>query len=120
MAKVPLLMREIMDGQLVTRDGRSLGRVDDVAAEWADDGRLRLVELRTGPQALAGRVASPLRGLSRRLFRNRFEQAIPIDEVLELGPDIKLRQAAGAYRTGGSDEWIASRILRFIPGSGRR
>jgi hypothetical protein len=120
MAEQRLVMRDIMDGELVTSDGRHIGRVDDIAAEWREDGRLRLVELLTGPQALAGRVASRLRPISARLLRNRFEHAIPIDEALEFGPDVKLRQPASAYDTGRSDEWIASRILRFIPGSGRR
>jgi len=113
------VMRDLMDGELRSADGHALGRVDDVAAELGDDGTLRLVDISTGPEALAGRVSSRLRPAARRLLRGRFDARIPLADVEEMGPTIRLRRPAAAYRTGRSDRWVAEHLLRWIPGSGR-
>lgn len=115
-----LAMRDIADGLLEAADGRKLGRVADLEAEWREDGSLVLTHLLIGPQALAGRVASRLRPLARRVFRDRFEHRVPIAEVEELGPTVRLRGTAGTYDVGRADVWVVDHILRFIPGNGRR
>lgn len=114
-----LAMRDIMDGQLETRDEREIGRVADVEAEWRDDGSLVLTRLLSGPQALTGRVASRLRPLLRWLLRDRFERQIAIAEVERFGPTLKLRGPAVDYAVGQSERWLTEHILRFIPGNGR-
>ena len=111
-------MRDVMDYQLETSDNVRIGRVADVRAEWRDDGELYLTHLATGPQALAGRVSERLRPLARAIFHDRFEHAIPLSEVTEFGPTLRLTGKATDYATGQSDRWIASHILRWIPGSG--
>ena len=65
-------IRDIIDSQLVTNDGRRIGRVADIEAEWREDGSLVLTALVTGPQALARRTAKPIRTLMHFLFRDRF------------------------------------------------
>ena len=118
--KDPLLvMHNIMDNQLETRDKRKIGRVADIEAELRSDGTLVLINLVTGPQALAARVSSHLRPLARFLFRDRFEHSIPISEVKEIGPTLYLRGIPEDYAVGQSDRWIADHILRWIPGNGR-
>ena|SRR2546425_5377192 len=112
-------MRDIMDSQLETRDKRKIGRVADIEAELRDDGTLVLTYLVTGPQALAGRVASHLRPIARFLLRDRFEHRIPLKEVENFGPTLRLRGKAKDYAVGQSERWIADHILRWIPGSGR-
>src|SRR6188472_287460 len=87
-----LTMRDIMDGQLESNEGRELGRVADIEAEWRDDGSLVLTHLVVGPQALAGRVSSRLRPIARWLLRDRFEHRVPISEVAKLsGGTVHLR-----------------------------
>ena len=118
MARKPLLVaRDVLDNLLETEDGRSIGRVADVEARW-EDGRLVLVQLVTGPQALIRRLGSHLRGPARFIFRDRFEHRISVDDVTDIGPTIKLRRRASEYRTGQADRWIAKHLLRYIPGSG--
>jgi hypothetical protein len=112
-------MADLVDGELQSADGRSLGRVDDVSAELRDDGSLVLIEIMAGPEALAGHVSRRARRLLARVLRGRLDTRIPLSEVRELGPTIRLRREAAAYRTGRSDRWIAERVLRWIPGSGR-
>lgn len=115
-----LVMRDLMDQELHSGDRRPLGRVADVVGELDDSGRLRLVELVTGPEALAGRVSSRLRPLAHRLLHGRFDRRIPLGEVAKVEPDVELRQPASAYPLGRSDAWIADHVLRWIPGSGWR
>jgi hypothetical protein len=111
-----LLMRDIMDGQLETRDGREIGRVDDVVATFRSDGCLVLTDLVTGPEALACRVSSRLAPIVHALLRGRFEHRIPLAEVEEIGPTLKLR--GSEYATGTAEQWLTDHLLRFIPGSG--
>lgn len=109
---------DIIDNQMETSDKIEIGRVDDIEAEWRDDGQLVLTNLVTGPQALAGRVSSRLRPIFRFFLRDRFEHRIPFKEVENYGPTLHLRGKAADYPVGQSDRWIASHILRWIPGSG--
>ena len=113
-----LAMRDLLDAQLETADGVRIGRIADIEAYWRDDGTLTLTHIHAGPQALAGRVASRLVPVARFIFRDRFEQRIPMSEVVETGPTVRLRGNAVDYAIGQSDRWIAQHILRFIPGSG--
>ncbi|HET9922207.1 MAG TPA: hypothetical protein VFQ30_20420 [Ktedonobacteraceae bacterium] len=115
-----LIMRNIMDNQLETSDEIEIGRVADIEAEWRADGRLVLTNLLTGPEALAGRLSSHLRPIMRFFLRKRFEHSIPIIEIADFQPTLRLRGKAIDYPTGQSDRWIAQHIFRWIPGSGWR
>ena len=107
-----------MDAQLETKDNRRIGRVADIEAEWREDGKLVLTNIVMGPQALAGRIAERLRSIARFLLGNCFEHSIPFSEVENFGPTLHLSRQAKDYDVGRSDDWIASHILRWIPGSG--
>ena len=87
-------IRDILDSQLLTSDGRRIGRVADIGAELRADGSLRLTHLIGGPQALAGRVNRGLETLFRFFLRDRFEQRIPLIEVKKFGPTLHLRGKA--------------------------
>lgn len=112
------VMRDIMDYQLESSDKRKIGRVADIQTEWQENGDLVLTYLVAGPQALVGRVSERLRPLARFVFRDRFDHRIPLSEVEEFGPTIRLRGKATDYAIGQSERWIAIHILRWIPGSG--
>ena len=112
-------IRDILDSQLLTSDGRRIGRVADISAEELADGRLRLTQLVVGPQALAGRINSHLRTLFHFILHDRFEHTIPISEVTRFGPTLHLRGKAEDYAVGQSERWIAKHILRWIPGNGQ-
>jgi hypothetical protein len=114
-----LVMRDLMDLQLLSADGRRVGRVDDVQAEILADGRLVICGIVTGPQALAGRVYPRLRRFVRWFLHDRFEHEIPLDEVVEFGPTIRLRGNADEYGLGRSDRWLAEHVVRRIPGADR-
>jgi hypothetical protein len=118
MARPTGVMREIVDNQLETADGHSVGRVADIEAELRADGSLVLVSLVIGPEALAGRVASHLRPIAQRIFGGRFEHHIPIGDVKSFGPTLKLKHPLSHYDLGKADDWIAEHLFKFIPGRG--
>jgi sporulation protein YlmC with PRC-barrel domain len=107
--------RDLLDNLVVGSDGVPVGRVADIKAEWRPDGRLVLAALLFGPQALAGRVSSPLQPLARRLLRDRFEHEIPIDEVREMGVTVVLGRPAAEYGVGQpAERWIGRHVLRYL------
>ena len=112
-------IRDILDSQLLTSDGRKIGRVADIEAEERADGSLLLTYLVVGPQALAGRVNAHLSAFFRFFLRDRFEHRISIREVTKFGPTLFLRGKAENYAVGQSERWIADHILRWIPGNGQ-
>ena len=114
-----LSIRDILDSQLLTSDGRRIGRVADIEAEIQEDGSPRLTHLVVGPQALAGRVSSSLGDMFRFFLRDRFDYRIAIGEVKKIGPTLILRGRAEEYAVGQSERWIADHILRWMPGNGR-
>ena len=109
---------DILDSQLESKDKKNIGRVADIAVEWREDGTLVLTDIVTGPQALAGRIAAPLRSVLQRLLHNRFEQRISLGEIEEFGPTLRLHGNAKKYPVGQSERWLADHILRWLPGSG--
>jgi sporulation protein YlmC with PRC-barrel domain len=111
-------MRDLVDMQLVTADGKRIGRVADVDCEWRADGTLALLCLRTGPQALARRFGALPGRVARFVFRDRFERRIALDEIVEVGLEVRLRGRAEDYAVGQSERWLVAHVLRFIPGSG--
>lgn len=113
-----LSIRDILDSQLETKDKRRIGRVADIEAELHQDGTLVLKGVISGPQALAGRIGAPLRTFFQRLFHDRFDHCIPMQDIENFGPTLKLRKRAADYPIGQSDHWIAKYLLRWIPGSG--
>lgn len=117
-ADVMLAMRAILDEQLITADGRKIGRVADVETERRPDGSLVLTHLVMGPQALAGRVSEHLQPLAHSVLHERFEHRIPIADVKNFDPTIGLRGKASDYSLGRADAWIVRYLLRWLPGSG--
>ncbi|MEA2623085.1 MAG: hypothetical protein QOH61_1995 [Chloroflexota bacterium] len=114
-----MFMRDLVDGQLRTLDGKRIGRAADVEAEWGADGSLVLKRLVLGPEVHLGRISHRLVGPARRLLKGRFDHRIEIEEVEEIGPSVMLRRRASDYDVGNADQWIIDHIFRFIPGSGR-
>jgi sporulation protein YlmC with PRC-barrel domain len=107
--------RDLLDNQVVGRDGVPVGRVADLKAEWRRDGRLVLTALLFGPQALAGRLSIRLEPVARFLLRDRFEHEIPIEEVQEMGITVVLRRCAAEYEAGRrAERWIDRHVLRYL------
>lgn len=112
-----LVMHDIADVQLQSSDDRRLGRATDILCRHQHDGSLKAIALALGPEACLRRIASPLGRAAHQLFKARFERSVNIGEVVEFGPNLRLRAKADAYDIHDGDVW-AARLLRFVPGSG--
>ena len=115
-----LVMRDLVDEQLRGPDGRAVARVAGLEATWREDGSLVLTHLVVGPQELMERVWRRFHRVARALLRDRFEHRIPMDEIARIELDIHLRGDPARFGVGQADRWAVDRILRFIPGNGRR
>jgi sporulation protein YlmC with PRC-barrel domain len=116
------LGRDVLDQQVVDREGTPMGRVDGI-----------VLKIRPGkPPVIAGLVIggpTPFRRISRALAgrverwrrrwgpkeRDGFE--VPWRQVLKLGIDVKLDVEAERTPATAWERWVRDRIVSRIPGA---
>ena len=114
------LVRDILDKQVVDRNGRELGRVDGVTLQCREGTQPRIVTLDVGPAVLAERV-HPALGRLAATFEQRFGLAgggplrIRTGDVLEVDGDVKV-DLAFAETPAATVEQRIRRWLDLIPG----
>jgi sporulation protein YlmC with PRC-barrel domain len=111
-----LVMRDIVDNQILDVQGERVTKVAGIEAEASDDGSEPVVRnLLIGPEPLARRVGERTAACVRWLTRGRRTVRIPLSDVTAVGPDVRLRTKASA--TGGThaEDWVRDHIARFIP-----
>jgi sporulation protein YlmC with PRC-barrel domain len=105
------LGRNILDHQLLDKDGRRCGNVDDLAIEGED-----VVAILSGPgywsqrAGWIGRFAGWIGGSNR--------VCIPWEEVAKIDSAVHLRRTAPEYGLGKGDDRIRP-FLERIPGADR-
>jgi sporulation protein YlmC with PRC-barrel domain len=109
---------ELLDRQLLDRDGTPAGKVDDL--ELTDSGESLkqpyVTAILTGPGALAGRLHTRFgRWLARVGDR---PVRVPLDQVEAVATDIRLRVAADQLRTGAGEAGVPEQLIGRIPGAG--
>jgi hypothetical protein len=129
---------ELLDRQIVDRDGRLAGKVDDLqfdepgeapeasagGAGVADDGaRPVLRVLLTGPGALAGQIGGAagrwLAAVERRLGDRGEEPAgIPFGLVTGIATDVTVAASRRDLASDGGERWARDVIVAKIPGAG--
>ncbi|MBQ1051047.1 hypothetical protein KBX50_21570 [Micromonospora sp. C51] len=117
--------QELLDRQLVDRDGRLVGKVDDVEFGLGADGVPYLRSLLTGPGALGQRVGGRL-GRMLVLTAERFVTdrplaplRIPYALVTRVDSAVWLRVRADELPTSPVEEWLRRHLIDRIPGAGR-
>ena len=117
---------ELLDRQLVARDGRLVGKVDDVEFEIPDDpGALpNVTALVSGMGALAaqlgGSTGQALAAAERRLAadRNRHPSRIDLAVVTDIGSAIELAADHDELDVNRAEHWTRDVIIDKIPGAG--
>jgi sporulation protein YlmC with PRC-barrel domain len=108
---------ELLDRQLIDRDGRLVGKVDDL--ELTDPGdhlaQPHVTAILTGPAALAGRLHTRFgRWLAQAGDR---PARVPFDQVEAVGASIRLWAPAGQPDGGGGQGW-AGQLIGRVPRAG--
>lgn len=110
------LGRNILDHQLLDREGRRCGNVDDLAVEGGPGERAEVVAILVGPgywpqrSGWIGRLAGRIGG-SRRT-------SIGWEEVTTVDSAVRLRASSADYGLGTGDDRLRPLIER-IPGAHR-
>src|SRR5690242_16510243 len=112
--------RDLLDREVVDRNGREMGRVDGVLLDVQDGKPPQLAAILIGPSALGYRLQPGLGRLVRRIERwwrlgeNRPAQ-IGFSDVVEIGRRVRLRLAVGDTDVDALErrlrDWIA-----WLPG----
>jgi sporulation protein YlmC with PRC-barrel domain len=116
------LIGDILDKQVLDRDGIRMGKVDGVVIRLAEDGRPRLAAIEFGPVVLAYRIGPRTGGwmsrLCRRLGGARHGEPyrIPWEKVTDLGIDLEVDVSIEDTPQYERQEWLRRHLLRWIPG----
>jgi sporulation protein YlmC with PRC-barrel domain len=119
------LIRDVLDKQMVDRDGHKLGKVDGAVLELRDDGPPRLVYLEVGATTLARRLGRRLGHLARALARrwggaHTDAYRIPWTRVRDVGIDIDVDVKCEETRIYVLEDWLRTHIVERIPGGKSR
>jgi sporulation protein YlmC with PRC-barrel domain len=110
------LGRNVLDHQLLDRDGRRCGNVDDIAIEGGPGETAEVVALLVGPgfwpqrSGWIGRLAARIGGKRRT--------RIPWDQVSKVDSGVRLRGRATEYGLGIADDRLRP-FFEKIPGADR-
>jgi sporulation protein YlmC with PRC-barrel domain len=113
----------LLDRQLVDRDGKLCGKVDDLELtplEGSND--LYVSAVLTGPGALHTRhgwtgAGRWLRKLVRSQDPERDRGRIPFGRVTSIDNHVALSSTADELATDDTERWVRDHIVRHIPGS---
>lgn len=117
---------QLLDRQLVDREGVLCGKVDDLELEHSEDGRrLYVSAIVTGPGALLTRWGRRrLGGWLRRFVavfvpgREEDPGRIPFRSVRGIGDEIVVSVDAEELASKGGERWVRDHVIGRIPGSG--
>ena len=127
-ARVYYVGLQLLDRQLLDRQGRLVGKVDDLDLDGAPGGPLVISAILSGPGVLAQRMRRRYGAWLQRVHRlvagiQRDAQddpaRIPFWRVTEVGSAVRLAADQEELATYSTERWVAEHVIGHIPG-GRR
>ncbi|MBM0229821.1 hypothetical protein [Micromonospora sp. ATA51] len=116
------LAKQLLDRQIVDRDGRLVGRVDDIAFAVDDEGFPYVDCLLTAQGALGqrmgGRVGRFLVGFADR-FVDEPPVRIPVALIDRVDSAVRLRVRAADLPPPPVEGWLRRHLIDRIPGANR-
>ena len=119
------LGRQLLDRQIVDRDGRLVGKVDDLAFAFDDEGYPYVDYLLTGQGALGQRVGG-LTGRFLLALADRFVEnppvrpvPIPFSLVERVDSAVRLRCRSADLPPSAVENWLRRNVIERIPGAHR-
>lgn len=116
------LIRDVLDNQIVDRDGKKMGKVDGVVVELREGQPPRLAYLEVGGPTLMRRL-HPRFGrwaetLGRKLgITGGKPFRIPWSQVRDIGIDVKVDLDADETPALAWEHWMREHIVERIPGA---
>jgi sporulation protein YlmC with PRC-barrel domain len=122
MAVELLVAFNLLDRQIVDRDGLPVGKVDDVELDRAEDGGLYVATLLTGLEALGPRVGGALgRWMAAAAGRVQLERQgprrIPYDLVASVESAVVLSVKRDLLPEPELETWLNQHLIGRIPGA---
>lgn len=112
----------LLDRQILTSEGRMVGKVDDLELELRDDGRLYVSALLSGPGALGPRLGGALGTIVRSAWSRLSGRTEPLrvdwSQVAQLTSAVELGVSSEAVELDGFEHWVRDRLIAALPGSG--
>jgi sporulation protein YlmC with PRC-barrel domain len=119
------LALNLLDRQIVDKNGIPAGNVDDLEFEWPADGTGTpfVTALLAGPGALSerlgGRLGKWISSIHARLNEGDPQPArVSMGVVKRIGVKVELTLAASELQTWELQKWIRDKIILKIPGAG--
>ncbi|HEX6497886.1 MAG TPA: hypothetical protein VF054_02520 [Micromonosporaceae bacterium] len=113
----------LLDRQIVDRDGDPVGKVDDVELGVDDDGVPYVAALLVGQEVLGERIGADLgtwmAGIARRLRTDRHPKPLRIgyDLVSEVNAAVRLSVKRDLLPDAPLEDWLRDHLVRHIPGA---
>ena len=116
-----LLVRDVLDKQIVDRNLEKMGKVDGVVLELREDGPPRVVHLEVGVTTLARRLGAGLGRLAERLARrwggpHAHAWRIPWTSVRQIDLDVHVDEDRAESGTYVLEDWLRTHIVEHLPG----
>jgi sporulation protein YlmC with PRC-barrel domain len=118
---------QLLDRQIVDRDGKRCGKVDDVELARADDGTLHVTAVLSGPGALAYRMGRHrlgrwLQHTAGQVFDGALDGRdpvrIPFGRIADIGDHVTVAADRAQLATFAVERWVRDHVVGHIPGSG--
>jgi sporulation protein YlmC with PRC-barrel domain len=114
---------DLLDRQVLDRDGQAVGKVDDMELAVAEDGSLSVAAILVGAQAwgrrLGGRLGATITGMASRLQQRTPPGPIriPIDLVREIGAAVSLSVSRDLLVEPELEAWLREHLISRIAGA---
>ena len=111
---------QLLDHQIIDRNGRFAGNVDDIELDFDADGRLMVTALWSGPGMLAHRMGARRLGAWLRRMHVALDDkdgSIPLGQVAEIGTHVSVALDAEQLSSEATERWVRDHVISRIPGN---
>lgn len=115
------LIRDVLDQQIIDREGHKAGKVDGIALEIRAEGPPRVAYLDVGMDVLARRFSTRLERLMHEIYRrfqpDRKPSHVPWQKVQGIAISANLDIECSEYSSFRVEKWLREHIITKIPGN---
>ena len=116
------LIHDVLDQQVIDREGHKAGKVDGIALEIRADGPPRVAYLDIGTAVLARRFSARLERFVQRIHRRvqgelRKPMQVPWQKVVRVAISANLDVDCTEYSSHHLETWLRDHVIEKIPGN---